>query len=73
MPVVVIEEYSYDHDSYELRIKFGTGKVYIYKEVPEEAYQALQNAGSKGKYFSFYIKDKYKGIRNKAEEGDISA
>lgn len=65
MPLVVIDEFSYDHDSYELKIKFSTGKVYIYKEVPEETYQALQNAGAKGKYFSFYIKDKYKGVKEK--------
>ncbi|WP_442588048.1 KTSC domain-containing protein [Pedobacter sp. AW31-3R] len=65
MPLVVIDEFSYDHDAFELTIKFSTGKVYVYKEVPEETFFALQNAGSKGKYFSFYIKDKYKGVKEK--------
>jgi hypothetical protein len=60
MPSTVIEHFSYDQDSSSLRITFITGKVYVYKDVPEAIYKALKIAGSKGRYFNYFIKDKFK-------------
>jgi hypothetical protein len=42
-----------------LRLKFRSGEVYDYSLVPEDIYQALLAADSKGRYFNLYIRDAY--------------
>lgn len=42
-----------------LCIAFHSGGVYEYSGVPQSVYEALMNAGSKGKYFHAYIKRAY--------------
>lgn len=49
----------YDLYNSTLKIKFKSGRVYIYSKVPEHIYVSLMSAGSKGKYFHRRIRDKY--------------
>jgi len=60
MPSTVIEHFSYDPDSSSLKVTFVSGNIYIYLDVPEKIYTALKIAGSKGRYFNYFIKDKFK-------------
>jgi len=60
MPSTVIDHFSYHPESSELKITFLSGKVYIYKNVPDEVFQGLKTAGSKGQYFNAFVKNKYK-------------
>ena len=60
MPSTVIDHFSYHAESSELKITFLSGKVYIYKSVPDEVFQGLKTAGSKGQYFNVFVKHKYK-------------
>ncbi|MDR1080010.1 MAG: KTSC domain-containing protein [Deltaproteobacteria bacterium] len=47
----------YDSESNELEITFRDGRVYMYEEVPEEIAGELLRAPSKGRYFTFEIRD----------------
>ncbi|RZJ20134.1 MAG: KTSC domain-containing protein [Acinetobacter sp.] len=60
MPSSVINHYNYDEKSHTLAITFVTGLVYHYKNVPEDVYKMFRAAGSKGRYFNHFIKDKFK-------------
>lgn len=50
----------YDLPSMALEIKFVSGGIYQYSNVPEERYLGLMRAASKGGYFASYIKDRYR-------------
>ncbi|WP_199141612.1 KTSC domain-containing protein [Pedobacter sp. ASV12] len=60
MPSAVIRYFKYDEQSHTLKITFVTGMEYHYTNVPEKVFQLLKAAGSKGRYFNQYIKDKFK-------------
>jgi len=59
MPSTVINHFSYDEESGSLKITFVTGMVYKYMKVPKKIFEMLKAAGSKGRYFNHYVKDKY--------------
>ncbi|WP_246197627.1 KTSC domain-containing protein [Chitinophaga agrisoli] len=59
MPSTVVSAMHYDPDSATLRIIFRSGMVYDYMDVPPAVYDAMRNAGSKGKYLNRFIKGKY--------------
>lgn len=42
-----------------LRVRFLTGAIYAYKDVPESVYQGLLAAPSAGQYLVSHIKNKY--------------
>ncbi len=48
MPSTVIAEMNYDPARSELLIRFTSGLVYIYKDVPESEYRAMRSSGAKG-------------------------
>ena len=50
---------NYDEDSAELDITFVGGKTYRYSEVPQEIYDGLLEAESKGEFFNGQIKDRF--------------
>lgn len=50
----------YDHDSLTLEIKFRSGGLYQYYNVPVAVYDGLMSAGSHGKYHHQNIKRKYR-------------
>jgi len=60
MPSSVINHYNYDNDTKSLTIIFVTGMVYQYKDVPERIFKLFKASISKGKYFNYHIKDKFK-------------
>lgn len=60
MPSSVISHFSYDMDSSTLKITFVSGKIYKYNDVPQEVYDEMKANGSKGRYFNYFIKDRYK-------------
>ena len=52
-----IELVGYDEDAQELFVRFrNRGRTYVYFDVPPEAYAALLEAASKGRYLNFEIK-----------------
>lgn len=52
-----IELVGYDEDAQELYVRFhNRGRTYVYFDVPREAYAALLEAPSKGRYLNFEIK-----------------
>lgn len=44
-----------------LRVQFRSGQTYEYRNVPEEVYQGLDSAESKGSYFHRHIRQRYVG------------
>lgn len=47
----------YEHGT--LYVRFHSGHLYAYSDVPESEYKALMNSGSKGEYFAAHIKNNY--------------
>ena len=43
-----------------LEVQFHNGHVYQYFEVPAQAYTALMEAPSHGRYFNHFIRDRYR-------------
>ena len=59
MPSSVIANMSYDAGSCTLRIKFVSGMIYDYKNVPERIYNDMKISASKGTYLNRHIKGRY--------------
>lgn len=56
----MIKEVGYDAATQTLTVTFASSnETYAYKNVPEEVYQGLMQAESKGTYFRENIKDKF--------------
>lgn len=53
----------YDSDTHILEIEFHHGGVYQYFDVPEDIFQGLLSASSKGKYHHRFIKKAYRYAR----------
>lgn len=54
-----IESFGYEVQNSLLGISFKSGGLYFYFGVPKNIFEALQQANSKGSYFSQNIKDRY--------------
>lgn len=50
----------YDVADSILEIEFHSGSVYQYFNVPQQKYESLMRASSKGSYFAAHIKDIYR-------------
>jgi hypothetical protein len=59
MPSTVIDLIEYENASCILTIRYLSGQVYHYKNVPEKVYKELIASGSKGRYLNHHIKHKY--------------
>ena len=59
MPSTVIAGFEYDAVALVLRIRFLSGAVYEYLDVPEELYAAMKTYREKGVFLNKFIKDKY--------------
>ena len=70
MPSTVISYFTYDPASETLSIRFVSGIVYDYKNVPTSIYQDMKEAFSKGTYFNLYIKDKFEFIKRPQSADD---
>jgi hypothetical protein len=42
-----------------LEVQFESGRVYQYFDVPEDVYNEMLNAESKGRYFNSHIRGRY--------------
>lgn len=49
----------YDRDHKTLELKFTSGDVYQYFNVPHSNYNGLMDATSHGEYFNRYIKEQF--------------
>jgi len=63
MPSSVIRALYYDPVDHHLDLLFVSGRRYRYYEVPEETYDAMRRAFSKGEFFNEYIRDQYRFTR----------
>ena len=43
----------------KLLVRFNSGSIYAYSDVPADVIQDFLDASSKGKYFAEHIKEKY--------------
>lgn len=59
MPSTAIDDVSYDSERQQLRVAFITGRIYVYHDVPIDAYVDLMNASSLGAHFNRHIRDAY--------------
>lgn len=49
----------YDENTQTLEIEFLSGSIYQYFGVPQNMYDQLMTAGSKGRFLNTYIKNAY--------------
>jgi len=49
----------YDKSTMTMHIRFNSGRLYAYFNVPENVYRELMSAGSHGSYFNSFIKGCY--------------
>jgi hypothetical protein len=66
MPSTVIKSFSYDASKQRLRVIFLSGMIYDYKKVPQEVYDEMKTAFSKGIYLNERIKGFYEFEKVKA-------
>ena len=59
IPVSSSDISSIGYDGSTLHIRFRSGGLYAYYNVPNSVYNGLMNAPSHGKYFHAYIKGRY--------------
>jgi hypothetical protein len=59
VPSTAILSFSYDPDRKELYVTFTSGGSYTYFNVPQDVYDELQAAFSKGSYFHNHILGRY--------------
>lgn len=59
MPSAVIASYNYDVPSETLEIRYHSGKVYHYLNVPEKVFKEMRSTMVKGIWFNRHIKGKY--------------
>lgn len=58
-----IRSVGYDPTSSILEVEFNSGSIYQYLDVPENEYEGLMNAASKGRYINRNIKGRYENIK----------
>ena len=54
-----IASIGYDADVETLEIEFLNGSIYQYFNVPQNMYDQIKQAGSKGRFLNTYIKNAY--------------
>ncbi|MDB5023614.1 MAG: hypothetical protein JWP78_1369 [Mucilaginibacter sp.] len=59
MPSAVIAGYDYDAATETLTVRYRSGKVYNYLEVPEKVYREMRSTMAKGIFLNRNIKGKY--------------
>jgi hypothetical protein len=59
MPSSVIRRFWYDPAHHKMDVVFVSGKRYRYHDVPEDTYQSMKRAFSKGEFFNDHIRDRF--------------
>jgi hypothetical protein len=67
MPSSVIQSFVYDKEERRLVVRFVSGKVYRYEEVPAEIAKGFGAAASKGTYFNDVIRDRFRFARSRSQ------
>lgn len=67
MPSSVIQSFVYDKEERRLVVRFVSGKVYRYEEVPAEIAEGFRAAASKGTYFNDVIRDRFRFARSRSQ------
>lgn len=49
----------YDPATMRMQIRFQQGRTYTFCRVPQHVFDGLLGAGSKGRYYDDYIRDRY--------------
>jgi len=62
-----INHISWDSDYLTLSVRFVSGTVWMYHDVPENTYRSLLKAKSVGAYFNKNIRDSYPSEKYSAE------
>lgn len=60
MPSTVIRSYRYDPLERQLDVEFVSGRRYRYHEVPDDVYERMRRAFSKGEFFNVNVRDRYR-------------
>jgi hypothetical protein len=56
-----LEQVSYDERAHTLRARFReSGRIYVYRDVPQELYDGLIFADSLGAFFNRHIRDRFR-------------
>lgn len=55
----MIRGVGYTTPKQQMHVRFNTGNVYGFSDVPVDVYSGLLKADSKGKYFNEHIRDKF--------------
>ena len=63
VPSSVIQSFVYDKEEHRLVVRFVSGKVYSYDDVPADIVDGFRAAASKGSYFNEIIRDRYRSVR----------
>jgi hypothetical protein len=53
----------YDYDRQTLRVRFIGGATYDYLHVPEDVFEGLLDASSKGRFVNWHIKPSFRCTR----------
>ena len=59
MPSTVIDDFEYDAVSEQITVWFKTGRVYVYRGIPEAVFRAFSSAFSRGTFFNKHIRNRY--------------
>jgi hypothetical protein len=74
VPSTAISRIAYESETQTLSVWFrGSGELYRYYEVPQRVHDAFRKAGSKGRFFNHYIKDRYPFQHISDPDGDRHA
>ena len=63
MPSTVIREFRYQPERQELLVTFVNGRQYSYEEVPQELFDEMRRAFSKGSFFNRRVRDRFRAVR----------
>ncbi len=63
MPSSVIRSFDYHAPSRRLTVRFVTGRVYAYDDVPPDIAEGLGAAASRGSFFNLVIRDRFAATR----------
>jgi hypothetical protein len=69
MPSTAIRSQSYDEVTKTLFVTFVDGDLYAYAAVPPAVAQAFSRAGSKGRFFAYEIRNRYRYRRMDPDSG----
>jgi hypothetical protein len=64
VPSSVIQSFVYDKEERRLVVRFVSGKVYTYNDVPADVVGGFTAAASKGTYFNDVIRDRFPFARS---------